>query len=300
MSANTLKAIAMTAELTGTELSAAALKVMDADLSAYPDADVLRALERCRKELKGRLTVAAVLERVAELDGRPGAEEAWATALSADDDAVTVVWTDEITQALAVAKPLLDARDKVAARMAFCQAYERLVREAREARVPCRWWASLGHDARRRAATLSAAVVAGRITQEAVQPLLPAPADSDAVVASLIGDDDARLLAHVPEDGRETATRGLKRLRAHLAELGARAAKLEAQRAADERGRQAAMAARKASMFRAAQDRMNDAGSTQLPPCAEGPAHSEGCMHADCSNHASPSSAHIRSDPGAR
>jgi hypothetical protein len=40
-----------------------------------------------------------------------------------------VVWTDEIVQALAVAKPLLDARDKVAARMAFCQAYERLVRK---------------------------------------------------------------------------------------------------------------------------------------------------------------------------
>lgn len=298
MSANTLKAIAMTAELTGTELSAAALKVMDADLSAYPDADVLRALERCRKELKGRLTVAAVLERVAELDGRPGAEEAWATALSADDDAVTVVWTDEITQALAVARPLLDARDKVAARMAFCQAYERLVREAREARVPCRWWASLGHDARQRAATLSAAVVAGRITQEAVQPLLPAPADGDPVMASLIGGDDAKLIAHVPEDARETATRGLKRLRAHLAELGAQAAKLEAQRVGDERGRQAAVEARKASMFRAAQERMTGMGSTRLSPCAEEPAHTEGCVHADCLNHAGPSNARIRSDPG--
>ncbi|WP_407280352.1 hypothetical protein U5817_08170 [Aromatoleum evansii] len=266
MSANTLKAIAVTAELTGVELSTVALKAMDADLSAYPEADVLQALDRCRKELKGRLTLSAVLERVAELDGRPGAEEAWATALSAVDEAATVVWTDEIVQALAVAKPLLDARDKVAARMAFCQAYERLLRQAREAKEPCHWCASLGHDPGRRAEALAAAVEAGRLTHAAVQTLLPAPAESNAVVAALIGGDDAKLLAHVPKDGRKTAMHNLQCLRAHLAERETRAAAREAQRATDERGRQAAVEARKASMFRAVQERMNGTGSTDDRP----------------------------------
>ncbi|NMG27812.1 hypothetical protein [Aromatoleum evansii] len=267
MSANTLKAIAVTAELTGTELSTVALKAMDVDLSAYPEADVLHALDRCRKELKGRLTLSAVLDRVAELDGRPGAEEAWATALSADDEAATVVWTDEIVQALAVAKPLLDARDKVAARMAFCQAYERLVRKARDAKEPCRWWASLGRDPRQRAVALAAAVETGQLTHAAVQTLLPAPTESDAVVAALIAGDDAKLLSHVPKNGRDTAMHNLRCLRAHLAERETRAAAREAQRATDERGRQAAVEARKASIFRAVQERMNGTASTvDRPP----------------------------------
>ena len=274
MSANTLKAIAVTAELTGIELSAVALKSMDAGLSAYPEADVLHALERCRRELKGRLTLSAVLERIMERDGRPGAEEAWATALSAADEAATVVWTDEIAEALTVAKPLLEARDKVAARMAFCQAYERLVRTARDARMPCRWWTSLGHDPRRRAAALAAAVEAGKLAHAVVEPLLPASAESP-VLAALIGGDDAKLLAHVPEDGRKTAMRGLKRLRAHVAEQEARAAKLEAQRAADARERRAAVEARKAGRVRAAQARLNGTGSTGPSPFPGGPAHDE-------------------------
>ena len=70
------EALAVTAELTGTELSVAAAKVMATDLAAYPRQQVLGALARCRRELKTRLTMAAVIERLD--DGRPGAEEAWA------------------------------------------------------------------------------------------------------------------------------------------------------------------------------------------------------------------------------
>ena len=51
------------------------------------------------------------------------------------------------------------------------------------------------------------------------------------MVAALISDDDAKLLAYVPEDGRETAMRDLKRLRTHLAEVEARAAMREAMKA---------------------------------------------------------------------
>ena len=79
-----LQALAVTAELTGTELSEPAARVMANDLAAYPVQQVLGALTRCRRELKGRLTVAAILERLD--DGRPGPNEAW--AMIPQDEAV--------------------------------------------------------------------------------------------------------------------------------------------------------------------------------------------------------------------
>ena len=233
MKPSILKAIAVTAELTGTELSEAALRVMAGDLDAYPEAAVLRALDRCRRELKTRLTLAAVLERIEGQDGRPGADEAWAIALGALDEADTVVWTEEIAQAFDVARPILEARDKVGARVAFRDAYERMVREAREAGQQGRWEASIGHDASRRDAALTQAVQRGRIAGESVAHLLTAPQGDGAVTAALLqGRPQALLEApDLTERERETNLRGLAMLRAHLAELD-RAG--EAQRIAQE------------------------------------------------------------------
>lgn len=221
MNPNVLKAVAVTAELTGAELSEAALRVMAGDLDAYPEAAVIRALDRCRKELKSRLTLAAVLERVEEQDGRPGADEAWAIALGALDEADTVVWTDEMAEAFAVARPVLEARDKVGARVAFRDAYERLVREGREAGKGCKWVASIGHDAARREAALTQAAQRGRVAAASVAHLLPAPAGDTPVGAALLeGKPQALLEApNLTESERETNLRGLAKLRAHLAEL---------------------------------------------------------------------------------
>ena len=54
-----IDALAVTAELTGTDLTKAAVKVMARDLRVYPLGQVLGALTRCRRELKGRLTIAS-------------------------------------------------------------------------------------------------------------------------------------------------------------------------------------------------------------------------------------------------
>lgn len=104
---NILKAVAVTAELTGTELSAAALELMTDELSVYDESQVLAALTRCRKELKTRLTQAAVIERIETSDGRPQADEAWTTAMQAQDESATVVWTTETQQAFFIARPAL-------------------------------------------------------------------------------------------------------------------------------------------------------------------------------------------------
>lgn len=57
-------------------------------------------------------------------DGRPGAEEAWAVAYRATNEAATVVWTDEMAEAFGLARPLLLAvqrggtrRSRASARM---------------------------------------------------------------------------------------------------------------------------------------------------------------------------------------
>lgn len=247
MSANTLKAIAVTAELTGTELSVTALKVMDSDLAAYPEASVLRALDRCRKELKGRLTLAAVLERVEEEDGRPGADEAWSIALASADEGETVVWTDEMAQAFGVAQPVLDARDKVGARMAFRDAYERMVRDARSAGVPCRWTVSIGHDAERRAVALQAAVTLKRLPAEAVTPyLLPSLADSPVAAALLMNKPQALLQSPgITESERDTNRRGLAALKAHLDQIDRETEERSARYEEAERSRKAEAERRK-------------------------------------------------------
>lgn len=119
--------------------------------------------------------ILAQIEGAAASDGRPGAEEAWAIALRSRDEAETVVWTTEIAQALAIAKPILDARDEVGARMAFKEAYARLVDEARRNRAAADWSASLGWDAARRDVAMRTAVEAGRL------PLTALPAPEPAV-----------------------------------------------------------------------------------------------------------------------
>jgi hypothetical protein len=106
--------------------------------------------------------VIAQLDGLATHDGRPGADEAWAIALRAVDEADTVVWTDETAQAWAIARTVLDAGDEVGARVAYRDAYNRLVDEARAARRPAAWNASLGFDPDRRAAAIVEAKAAGR------------------------------------------------------------------------------------------------------------------------------------------
>lgn len=169
-----LQAIVVTAELTGAELSPAAQAVMVDDLMSYPLQSVLGALTRCRKELTGRLTLAAVLERVNADDGRPSADEAWGLVLSAiEDERESIVWTDEMAQASTAAQELLNARDKTGARMAFRAAYERLCKESREMRLPLRWSLSPGSDADRRAAAIVSAVEAGKLPSWHATALLP-------------------------------------------------------------------------------------------------------------------------------
>ena len=125
--------------------------------------------------------IVAQIEGAAAQDGRPEADEAWAIAMQADDEAVTVVWTDEIAAALAAARPVLARGDEVGARMAFKAAYNRQVAKARGEFRPVRWVASLGHDVEQRDQALQAAVRLGQLPAPHVAGLLPPPAPDNGV-----------------------------------------------------------------------------------------------------------------------
>lgn len=99
-----LKAIAVTAELTQTELSIDAARMMAIDLSQYDEQQVMKALEKCRKGLKSKLTVEAVISRID--DGRPGPEEAW--AMIPKSEFSSVVWTAEMAEAFGISYKLIE------------------------------------------------------------------------------------------------------------------------------------------------------------------------------------------------
>lgn len=167
-----LQAVAVTAELCGRTFTEGAARVFVDDLSRYPEAAVMGALARCRREVRGVLTVQDVVSRLD--DGRPGVDEAW--AMLPFDEASSVVWTDEMSAAFGVALPLLREGDRTAARFAFREAYAKAMSAARDAAVPVSWWASLGHDVQGRGVVLKDAVDKGRLSlaqAEVLHTLLP-------------------------------------------------------------------------------------------------------------------------------
>lgn len=188
---NLLVALFATAELIGQELSAPAAQMMVQDLSYYSEDVVTRALQACRRELTGKLTLAAILQRVHVEDGRPGRDEAWAIALQAGDERDTVVLTSEIMAALQVARPILEARDKIGARMAFLGAYDRLIAQARQDAQPVKWEVSLGFDPELRARAIKQARDMGRLPAPEADRLLlqhaqQAPSANGMAIAGLI------------------------------------------------------------------------------------------------------------------
>ncbi len=159
----------------------------------------------------------AQIQGAAVGDGRPGAEEAWAIALTSRDESQTVVWTQEIAEAFAACRPVLEASNAISARMSFVEAYTRLVAAARTNGVPAQWSASLGWDLQLRGAVLKKAASAG---------LLPAP-----VVAGLLPPPDGT------EAGDSNAKAQISKIKQMLATMNAekqREAELHAQRKRDE------------------------------------------------------------------
>lgn len=206
-----VKGLMATAEVIGDQLRPTAAAYMVQDLSCYSMAVLERALAGCRRELKGRLSLAAVLERID--DGHPAPNEAWAVAIQAADERNTVVWTTLTQQAWNTALPLVQAGDKIAARPAFLETYARLLKDARAARLPASYSPSLGFDLTSRNAALTDAVSKGLLAHDQVGDHLQLTAATPAFnpVALLAGKVEAspganaKILARLEELARELA-----------------------------------------------------------------------------------------------
>lgn len=163
MSKRLRSALAVTSEICGIAWSQDACQIVEAKLSRLPELQVLGALDRCQNEVKGRLSLADIMERLD--DGRPTGDEAWAMVEGAGDEARTIVATDEALRAFGEVRDLAKT-DPIAARMAFKEAYKRIITEARADGSPAAWRASLGHDKEQRATALRAALESGRLRAE--------------------------------------------------------------------------------------------------------------------------------------
>lgn len=149
------------------------LKIWFNSLQSYELEEVACALQHVLENSRFLPTLADVRDALTTTDGRKSADEAWAIALQADDETVTVVWTAEIAEAWGIAAPILDEGDKVAARMAFKSAYERIVGDARERGIPVAWQPSLGSDPEGRKVALESAEQRGQLSHDRVDGLLP-------------------------------------------------------------------------------------------------------------------------------
>lgn len=94
-------------------------------------------------------------------DGRPDENEAWSRSIISRDERESVLWCEEMRDAFLICQPLLDGGDEVGARMAFKDAYKRLVAEARAANRPAKWELSAGWDGERRELVVARALSAG-------------------------------------------------------------------------------------------------------------------------------------------
>lgn len=230
--------LTVTAEVMGQQVTPAALVTMADDLSCHSLSEISSALTRCRRECRGRITLADIIDRLDAVDGRLSGDEAWARVVESRDESLTIVWTDEIEEASGAAWPILQIGDKVGARMAFLRAYDRIVREHREIGVLPRARVSLGHDRDGREPVISAAIKAGLLTHEEARRYLPSlpPTGAGADIAGLL---TGKVVAHPAL----TAAR-LTELRATLA--GATRSKTVAEK---DRERQAEIEARRREML---------------------------------------------------
>lgn len=135
-------------------------------------ADILRHIERAEQIQNPRIDE----------------HEAWSLALASTDERATVVWTDEVAEAMGVANEVLVSGDKVGARMAFVSAYRRITERHRATGIKPSWIVSLGWDESGRVDAIESAVSHGLITQETAQHYLPEPeAKNNPVTALLTG-----------------------------------------------------------------------------------------------------------------
>lgn len=174
-----LEALAATAELMGQQLSPNAAAMMVNDLKEYNPTLINEALACLRKDTKARFSIGWIIEKIESLTvgGRPSPDEAW--AMIPKDEHTSAVISNEMAHALRTAQPLIDDGDKIAARMAFKDAYTNIVNFNKQHGIKTEWFPSLGFDKVGHMPALADAVRAGRLSKDHALGLI-APEETES------------------------------------------------------------------------------------------------------------------------
>lgn len=214
-----IKAFGVMLEVTGSEMSKGAMRVMLHELAKHPEGQVVRALDRCCRELKGpKIALQDILTRID--DGRPDPETAW--TMVPKDEMVSAMMTEEMGEAFSLVYSTVASGELIPARMAFLEAYRKAVQLAREEKKPVRWAFTPGTDLNGREAVLLDAADKGLISAERVQELLPHHRDDVVLTYRLqkIMDPTVKALTAPPK--RELSDAGKKALEDMRAIVGAK------------------------------------------------------------------------------
>lgn len=169
------KALHELAGVHGRQLTAGGLSIYFRVLEKYTWEEVSAAMsvhERDPQEGRFFPLPAHIIGNIRSKNKRPGADEMWAICPISEQD--SVFWTMEAKAAFfQAALPLVESGDKIAARMAFKSAYDRLCDEADRHDEPVRWEFSPGFNRDGREKVLRQAINAGLLTNGEAQKLLP-------------------------------------------------------------------------------------------------------------------------------
>lgn len=146
------------------------------DNQGYEFNDIQAALTACRREVKGRLSLKDIIDRLPKKgDELPSADELWGQVLEyLTDESKSFVLPEMAFKALESTNggiyELAISGDKVAARMAFKAAYERL---SQGFNGKVQYSIRLGTDRENQAAVIKTAHLEKKITKEIALPFLP-------------------------------------------------------------------------------------------------------------------------------
>lgn len=174
-----VKILAACLDMYGRERSDTVMALWSRLMEPYSLSDVTDALSSHMRTSKFCPTPADIISYLDSKDGRPTPDEAWAMCPKSEYE--SVFWTDEMSQAYAVACPLIEQGDKVAARKAFIDRYESLVAAARSIGVPVKVTPSFGFDKAGREDAIQRAVDRGLISNQKASLYLPSKPTQDAI-----------------------------------------------------------------------------------------------------------------------
>lgn len=182
---NLLKMLKETAVYYQRNLSETTLAMYLNGLDGYPLADIAHGIQAHMTDRQHGHFMPMINQIIAKIEDckptlanpattHPAPNEAWAIALQCADEYESVAVSTEIMEAWGIARTVFDAGDEVGARMAFLDAYRRIVATKP---VPT-WFLSPGFDLQRRMLAQEAGVKCGRLPAPSAETrLLPSPGD---------------------------------------------------------------------------------------------------------------------------